>query len=126
MKQIVFVPFIIFLLFLSCTDENLVGVALKNNEELSSGDNIPFLLHQNYPNPFNPTTVIGFDVAINMKLELTVYTTDWVVVEKLFNDSFGHGTYRYAFNAKNIPSGDYFYVMEGSGFKIIRKMKIAK
>ena len=120
------VSIIIFLLFLSCTDENIVGVALKNNEELSTGDLIPFLLYQNFPNPFNPSTVIGFDVAYNMNLKLTVYTADWIEIEKVFNDSYGPGNYRVAFYAKDIPSGDYFYVLEGEGYKIIRKMKIAK
>ena len=125
-RKLFFLMIVSLIGFFSCTEENLIGVALHNGEELSSGDSVPFILQQNYPNPFNPTTIIGFYVVYNMKLKLTVFTSDWVEVEIMFNKTIGPGEFRYTFNAKDFPSGDYFYALEGEGHMQIRKMKIAK
>ena len=127
MKKIMLSMLILIVLnVISCTDKNMVGVALKSSEELTTGDSVPFLLYQNYPNPFNPTTVIRFDVAKTIKLKLTVFTSDWVEVGTLINDVIVPSYRQVDFEAKGYPSGDYFYMREGGGYKIIRKMKLSK
>ncbi|MBI5474068.1 MAG: hypothetical protein HY961_17160 [Ignavibacteriae bacterium] len=114
------------LIFCSCSDENKIAAAFTGDTELGEGSAVPFRLEQNYPNPFNPSTAIRFQLSTSMHVKLTVYTEDWQPVGELINEQLSAGIYLYMFNAGDLPSGDYYYVMEGNGHKQIRKMRIMK
>lgn len=123
---------ILFLLFCvaglssSCTDEGKVVAAIQDGKELQEGDPVPFLLYQNYPDPFNPLTNIRFYAPAAIHLKLTVFTDDWQEVETLF-DEVAAGIYTVTFNTKpDLPSGEYFYTLEGGGVIEIRKMHLIK
>lgn len=126
--------FILFLLLITintCSDEVTVLSAIKDGEELEEGDLVPFMLDQNHPNPFNPTTSIQFSVSQEMHLTLNVYTEDWIRVATLIDKSLYSGYYQVVFNAKNedgewLPSGEYYYTLEGDGLIITRKMMLLK
>jgi len=120
------------LLLCSCDKDSIVLVGYEDGVKLEEGDNVPFLLDQNYPNPFNPNTTIYYQVGINTSLKLKVYSDDWQEVVTLV-DKPNHdvGYYRVSFDGKNskgeyIPSGEYFYTLEGDGFILLRKMKLLK
>jgi hypothetical protein len=111
---------------LSCTDEGKIAAAIRDGKELQEGDLVPFLLYQNYPDPFNPSTTIRFYAPGEVHLKLAVYTDDWQEVETLF-DEVAAGTYSVTFSTKpDLPSGEYYYTLEGGGVVEIRKMHLIK
>ncbi len=120
---------LIIITLLSCGDKvNLLSV-IKDAEELQEGARVPFLLFQNYPNPFNGTTRITYQVATNIHLRMKVFTDDWEQVKMLIDREYEPGFYSVIFDGLNsdnepLPSGEYFYTLEGDGFTQVRKMKI--
>jgi hypothetical protein len=110
----------------SCTDEDKIVAALQGTSEQSEGEQVPFFLYQNYPNPFNPATIIQFRVGQDMDMDLKVYTEDWQEMQTLLDGRYVAGDYRVQFNATELPSGEYYYVLEGGGYTQIRKMKLVK
>lgn len=116
-----------FILFGCAGDSAVVGVYLQDGEPLGEGALVPFLMEQNYPNPFNPTTTIAFETATSVPLKLTVYTEDWVEVETILDATVFPGNYQVQFNPDDdVPSGEYFYVMESGDYVQIRKMNLLK
>lgn len=117
--------------FVSCSDEITILSAIENGEELADGAEIPFSLHQNWPNPYNPSTNIRYDVYRQIHLKMIIYTEDWKKVSTPINKTHAPGNYQFVFDGKNkngefIPSGDYYYVLEGEGIYLTRKMKLLK
>ena len=125
-NNISIIIFIISLTLLSCSDEDIVGNWVKDGSELEEGAEVYFLMDQNYPNPFNPSTSIVYSVAKPMNIELGVWSDDWIKQETLVNDFVQPGRYEVTFNAKDYPSGEYFYTMTGEGVTQVMKMKIVK
>jgi hypothetical protein len=68
-------------------------------------------LLQNYPNPFNPSTVISYSVNDNSNVNIRVYDMTGREVRTLVNSFQNAGTYSVNFNANNLSSGIYFYVL---------------
>jgi hypothetical protein len=125
--QIFFFSLLLALATLSCSDENKIAAAFNGDSELGEGARVPFLLEQNYPNPFYPSTAIRFQIAQPMSAKLTVYTEDWQEVVVLIQETRTAGIYVVIFDATlDLPSGDYYYVMEGLGYTQIRKMRLVK
>ncbi len=74
---------------------------------------ISFSLHQNFPNPFNPSTTISFDLARESVVELSVFNSAGQRVASLLNGPVGPGEIRCVWNARELPSGVYFYRLTG-------------
>ncbi|MBN2410243.1 T9SS type A sorting domain-containing protein, partial [candidate division KSB1 bacterium] len=87
---------------------------------------VSFELSQNYPNPFNPSTEIVFNLAKPGYTTLSVYNVLGQLVEMLVDREMAVGTYRFTFDAKNIPSGIYFYQLQSGEFKQMKKMMLMK
>jgi hypothetical protein len=86
-----------------------------------------YQLFQNYPNPFNPTTTIPFTVKEKGLVRVTVYNVLGQEMVTLFSGQAEPGkTYSIPFNAKSLPSGVYFSVLESSGKRQIKKMILMK
>jgi len=83
-------------------------------------------LAQNQPNPFNPTTTIQFSVAEDTHVRLTVYDALGREVRVLINSFKEKGAYSVRFDAKDLPSGIYFYKLETKTYSKIRKMILAR
>ena len=83
--------------------------ALKN----SVRDN-KITLNQNYPNPFNPSTVISFNLPFSGVVSLKVYDMVGKEVKTLANGIQSAGNYSYRFDASNLSSGIYFYVLKAT------------
>jgi hypothetical protein len=68
-----------------------------------------FILYQNYPNPFNPSTHISFYAPSEMKVQIIIYDILGNEIVTLFDGYVNEGRQTKIFNAKDIPSGVYFY-----------------
>ncbi len=96
-----------------------------------------FALYQNYPNPFNPTTTISYSIPTVItksetgtqsvvNVSLTVYNALGQKVATLVNKEQTPGNYTVQFDARNLPSGIYFYTLRASDFVATRKMILMK
>jgi hypothetical protein len=104
----------------SLTGSGTIGVTVL--------DEIPtvYNLYQNYPNPFNPTTKIEYALPEATKVRLVVYNSLGQEVIKLVDEYQAVGKYRVDFNAKNLPSGIYFYRIQSDKFTAVKKMMLLK
>lgn len=85
----------------------------------------PMLTH-NYPNPFNPVTKIGFFVPASQHVRLGVFNVLGELVRELVNTRMEAGMHEAIFDARNLPSGVYFYRLETDSYAEIRKMTLLK
>ncbi len=83
-------------------------------------------LDRNYPNPFNPETSFRFGLARGGETSFAVYNVAGREVARLVNGFVPAGTYTLKWNAANLPSGVYFYVLNTEGFKAQGKMLLLK
>ena len=99
------------------------------------GSEVPqkLFLYQNYPNPFNPVTHIKYQIPAGdlnpegkIFVSLNIYNVQGKLVQKLVNEMQSPGVYDLIFNAKNLPSGIYFYKLSTQKSDITRKMLILK
>lgn len=97
------------------------------------GTSVPenFSLEQNYPNPFNPSTNIVFSVPATGKgssseVELVVYDLLGRKTGELVKEKLAPGKYSVDFNASELPSGVYFYVLKAGDQSMSRKMILVK
>lgn len=91
-------------------------------------ENVPaeFALMQNYPNPFNPSSRITYQVASTSFVTLKVYNLLGQEISTLVNEMKSPGTYALDWRAEGIPSGVYFYKMQGGAFSATRRMMVVK
>ncbi len=103
------------------------GTSEYSNEiEIELAPASDYTLEQNYPNPFNPSTVIGYTAAEPGWIKLKIYNTLGEEIAVLVNEQKDAGEYQVTFDAKNLPSGTYFYRLETGSTTIARKMLLAK
>ena len=82
-----------------------------------------FHLHQNFPNPFNPTTRIAYSISKSGIVTLKVYDVLGREITTVIDEFQNAGTYSVNLNAKNLPSGVYFYRLQfGSNLVKTKKM----
>jgi hypothetical protein len=88
-----------------------------------------FTLEQNYPNPFNPTTTIEFGIPASLNpskgatfVTLKVYDILGKEVKTLVNEEREAGYHSIDFNARDLPSGVYFYQLQAGSFIEMKKM----
>ncbi|HEY9186928.1 MAG TPA: T9SS type A sorting domain-containing protein [Ignavibacteria bacterium] len=85
-----------------------------------------FELSQNYPNPFNPSTKIKFYIPEKSHAKLTIYNLLGEKIITLLDNDLSVGEYELNFEAKNLPSGVYFYRLETPKQTITKKMILSK
>ncbi|MBK9332092.1 MAG: T9SS type A sorting domain-containing protein [Ignavibacteria bacterium] len=83
-------------------------------------------LNQNYPNPFNPSTIIRFAIPKTGQVNLKIFDIAGKEVANLVNEVLSPGEYEYKFNAANLSSGSYFYILRSGQFSQTRRMMILK
>ncbi len=83
-------------------------------------------LYQNYPNPFNPTTNFGYQLSTVSEVELSVYNILGEKVAVLVNEKRYPGSYEVEFNASDLASGVYFYIIQAGSFRDAKKMILIK
>ena len=91
-----------------------------------------YSLEQNYPNPFNAVTSIKFKVASSedrsqkTEVRLKVFDLMGREVRTLVDEELKPGIYSVRFDAKDLPSGIYFYRMETEKFTSTKKLILIK
>ena len=117
----------------------LKQIDFNGNEMLSSDieinlNNSPAVydMAQNYPNPFNPTSMIRYELPFDSKVIIKIYNVIGNEVSTLVNENISAGNYEVQFNAKNFPSGVYFYSIKAvstdgkNNFSTVKKMVLMK
>lgn len=99
-----------------------VGCTTVSIDEMNN----EFASLSNFPNPFNSSTTITFDLQENEMTILTVHDITGSVVETLINEIKNAGSYSVVWNAKNYPSGLYFYSLKTDKKAITKKMSLVK
>lgn len=86
-----------------------------------------FELQQNYPNPFNPATRIGFALPADENVTIKIYDLFGREIATLLNGDFrAAGTHSVNFDARELPSGVYFYHMRAGSYTAMRKMLLVQ
>jgi len=115
-------------------DNDLYGYDISGitdvDDNLSSLPN-KFILEQNYPNPFNPSTVIRYSIPNDVKSEmsnvkLVVFDILGREVATLVNEKQNAGNYEVIFDATNLSSGIYLYMLQSDYYSESKKMILLK
>jgi hypothetical protein len=85
-----------------------------------------FSLSQNYPNPFNSNTMISYSLPKESKVNLSIFNLSGQLVEVLINDKQKKGFYSVIWNADNLCTGQYFYLLKTETYISIKKMLYVK
>jgi len=126
-------------------DSIFVGVEKKKKNITNK-----YILSQNYPNPFNPTTTIQYKIplsrgvrgvlkkerreatnslsafGVRTTVQLKVYNVLGKEVATLVNKHQKPGTYKITFDATNLSSGVYYYILSVGEYRQVKKMIILK
>ena len=113
-------------LILRTTNGGLSAIT-PNSNEIPSG----YSLSQNYPNPFNPSTKISFNIpssgsSVSRVVQLKMFDMLGREVALLVNEALQPGSYEIEFDAKDLPTGTYFYRLTTDGFTETKKMILIK
>jgi hypothetical protein len=84
------------------------------------------VLHQNYPNPFNPSTSIGFSLPQETHVTLRIYNLIGEEVATLVDGVRSAGVHTAIFDAKHLPSGVYFSVLQAGEVRQVRRLVFMK
>ncbi|MEX2602820.1 MAG: T9SS type A sorting domain-containing protein [Gracilimonas sp.] len=99
------------------------SVSIEENPALAKS----YRLHQNYPNPFNPSTTIPFELNEAGRVSLSVYNvTGQKMADLLTNERKTRGYHTITFNAGELSSGMYLYVLKGENFRESKKLLLIK
>jgi hypothetical protein len=80
----------------------------------------------NYPNPFNPTTTIQIDLPEDQVVSVLVFDALGRQVTSLLDKSLDAGVHRVTWDAGNLPSGTYFYMVKSELYQHTKKMLLLK
>jgi hypothetical protein len=107
-------------------DDDFLGI--NCGLDVNGEDQLPnmYSLEQNYPNPFNPTTIISYNIPREGFVTLKVYNLLGQLVKTLVNEYKSPGSYKVNFDAGNLSSGIYFYVITAGDFNSVKKMILIK
>lgn len=98
----------------------------SNEEERVNGVPEGFRLEQNYPNPFNPTTNIEFAINEPGQVSLKVYDLTGREVASLVNSRMSAGEHTVTFDASNLSSGVYVYILQTNNVRLTNRMTLIK
>jgi hypothetical protein len=85
-----------------------------------------FMLEQNYPNPFNPSTTIQYALPARSHVNLSLFNTLGQQVAELVNEELEAGYHEVSFDAKNLPSGVYFYRIQAGTFVETKRLLLLR
>jgi hypothetical protein len=104
------------------TDRVFVSNEPDRKSEIPSG----YALEQNYPNPFNPTTNINYTINEAGPVTLKVYDMTGREVATLVNSRMSAGSHQVSFDASNLASGVYLYMLQANGVRLTNRMTLIK
>lgn len=100
----------------------LVTFIETSTEQIVNG----FYLFDNYPNPFNPSTKIEYLIPESSLVTIRVYDVLGREAATLVNEIKPAGKHQIKFDASNISSGLYTYVLTSGNFFQSKKMLLLK
>jgi hypothetical protein len=104
---------------------NVIGKASRPEEErLPLPEN--FFVAQNYPNPFNHTTSITFGIPEDAFVSLKVYNAVGGEIGEMVGRELPAGRHTVSFDASDLTSGVYFYVVRAGNHFSAEKMTFQK
>jgi hypothetical protein len=83
-------------------------------------------LKQNYPNPFNPITAISYRLSAISYINLKIYDALGREVATLFQGEQNAGEHTVVWDAKNFPSGVYYYTLSAQNSIETKRMVLIK
>ena len=97
---------------------------------MSEGNDLPveYKLYNNYQNPFNPSTTIRYSIpsqvgaSSTVFVQLKIYDILGREVQTLVSETKNPGNYEATFEAKNLASGIYLYMLKAGNFIQVKKM----
>jgi len=94
-----------------------VGAVFTAIEEPDAEAVLPSIvqLAQNYPNPFNPSTTISYSLPDQERVTLQVFDALGRRVATLVEAAQSPGAYEVRFDARDLPSGTYYYELRAGG-----------
>jgi hypothetical protein len=107
----------------------LGGTTLVTDAEDGPDEALPQTarLQQNYPNPFNRQTTIAFELPQTQRAHLAVYDLLGKRVATLIDDELlTEGSHQVVFDARDLPSGIYFYALQTPEGVRTQKMVLLK
>jgi hypothetical protein len=96
--------------------------SITSIEHASEQTPTAFHVSQNYPNPFNPTTTISFSLPFRSRVVLRIFNSLGIEVDRVLNDELNPGHHQVTWDARNVPSGLYFYQLHAGGVTTVRRM----
>ena len=85
-----------------------------------------YQLSQNFPNPFNPATTINYQLPVSSHVTLTITDMMGRELAVLVNDEQHAGSHQIEWDARNYPSGTYFYRLHAGSFVSVKQMILVK
>ena len=114
----------------------------ENPTSLEGKNSLPedIYLSNNYPNPFNPSTIIRYGIPAvdatmpsgrqnftsTTNVTLRIYDILGNEIATLVNEQQSPGYYEQTWNANNLSSGIYFYMLTCGNHMITKKMNLLK
>lgn len=103
-----------------------IPVTISTDAERQAELPAALALDQNYPNPFNPVTVIPYTLMEPGRVSLRVYDALGRSVRTLVDESQAAGTHTVHFDARDLPSGMYFYTLYTAKRQATRRMLLIR
>ena len=103
-------------------DATIIISAEEEEQEIPTA----FALEQNYPNPFNPSTTIAFTLNKTQRATLSVYDLLGQKVQTLVDGVRPAARYRIPFDASDLASGTYLYVLRTEEEIAVKTMLLLK
>ena len=97
-------------------------ISITSLENTNSNVPLKFNLEQNYPNPFNPTTKISWQSPVSDKQVLKIFDVLGNEIATLVDEEKEAGYHSIDFDARELPSGVYFYQLRVGSFVEAKKM----
>ena len=113
----------LFIISNACNEDTL-KIALWGEASIAVDDN-ELHLHErlfNVPNPFKTQTSICYSIPKPNYIKIRIYNIKGQLIRTLVNEQKDKGNHSVGFNTNGLSSGMYFYSLESSNIRIVKKM----
>ncbi|TAL70692.1 MAG: WD40 repeat domain-containing protein [Bacteroidetes bacterium] len=104
---------------------SLLGICKENEPRFFKQDGY-ISLSQNMPNPADNITKINFDIAESGITKIFIVDLLGNIVKNIVEKELKPGTYQIEFQVDELPSGEYYYILQTPTIRITRHLSIYK